>query len=150
MEKNYKVFSGISFDERTPDEVCKVIANAYDSNKRQRLKFYFGDVETGSGWNDEYDTVGYIGRSTGSIKIPLLIKKINSMGGGSILDHCILKIKDVKSGTVLFQRDNYQASKVEIVKGDMEGYPYNTMVNGLLYGRHKTELSAKITKNKIQ
>lgn len=148
-EKKYKNYGGISFDERTPDEVCRVLATASISGRTQRLKLYYGDTETGRDWHEEFDTTGYIGRSTGTYKIPLLIPKKNSIGGGAILDHCIVKIKDIRTGIVLYQHPKYQVPKVEITEGDMKEYPYNTIVNGKTHGRHKSLRSAKIIKNKL-
>lgn len=36
---------------------------------------------------------GTVGRSTGKVKIPLLVHNSRSMGGGGILTHCIIGIR---------------------------------------------------------
>jgi hypothetical protein len=144
----YKIVDGTAYHKETPDAVVNVLENARKSNAR--IKLYYGDVVTGRDWNEEYDTVGTIGRSGGgTYKIPLLIKTGRSLGGGSVLDHCIVKIKDSKTGRVLYQNPKYIAPVIEIVKGDMEDSPYNTMVNGKLHGRHKTLRSAELLKAKL-
>ena len=144
----YKEIGGTFFHEQTPISVCNIL-NEYMHNREKELKLYFGDAETGRDWKEEYDTVGSVGRSTGSIKMPLLIAKKNSSGGGVILDHCIVKIKDWDTGKVLYQHPKYVAPKVEIVPSTTEGYAYETMVDGELHGRHKTLQGATLTKNKI-
>lgn len=149
MEQQYKTLNGISFHLNTPDEVCRVLSDLIRSRKRVRL--YWGDVKTGKCWNDEYDIIGSIGNSTGINKIPLLIKTQRSSGGGAVLDNCLLKIKELETGRVLYQAANWQQPVVEIVPTDMpkEGYTHNVNINGELHGRCKSERSAKLLKNKM-
>jgi len=136
----------ICYNEKTPQAVIQVIDEAYKTNRR--LSIRFGDIETGRDWLDEYDTAGTIGKSTGTIKIPLLIKTNRSLGGGALLDHCILKITDQNTKQVLYKAANYQQPQVEIVPSDVpEQYQYNTIVNGTLHGRHKTIKGANRTKS---
>jgi hypothetical protein len=74
-----------------------------------RVRFHWGDTKTGKDWGDTYDVCGTIGRSTGTIKIPLLINNARSMGGGALLDDCIVKITyaNKKEGGVLYQHPKY-------------------------------------------
>lgn len=140
----YKISeNGTAFHEKTDEKICAILDRYI--NNRNRLKLYYGDVETGRDWYEEMDTAGRIGRSTGTVKIPLLIATKRSTGGGSILDHCIVKIKDTETGIVLYQNVNYQKPSFEIVESDMKdkGYLFNVHIDGQIYSRHKTELSAK-------
>lgn len=89
----YKVLNGTAYHEETPDAVVSILEDALADRRSTRLRFCFGDTETGRDWGEVHDTTGYLGRSTGSIKIPLLIAKSNSSGGGGLLDHCIVKIE---------------------------------------------------------
>ena len=89
--KEYKEINGVSFDARTNEKVCNIISR-YCGNRGARLRLFYGDTETGKDWREVWDTVGYIGRSTGRVKIPLLIARADSIGGRAILDHCIVKI----------------------------------------------------------
>jgi hypothetical protein len=149
MENKYIEVNGTSYQKGTPKEVIDVLENARTS--RTRIKLYYGDHETGKDWKETMDTVGTIGRSTGSIKVPLLIKLSKSTGGGAILTDSIVKIKDVKTGKVLYQTNNYKQPKVEIIPSDMKhrGYTHNVMVDGDVYGRHKSLKSAQILQSKI-
>lgn len=91
--QKYKVIDGTSFSEKTPDEVCKVLCK-HMGDRDHRLRLFYGDPDTGMCWMEEYDTMGYIGRSMGPTKIPLLIHNKNSIGGYAILDSSILCIKE--------------------------------------------------------
>ena len=104
--KEYKVFNGISFDKSTPDQVCRILAN-YCGDRSQRVRIFLGDTTTGKDWFERYDTIGYIGRSTGTVKIPLMVSTARSLGGGAILDHCIIKITIDKR--TVYQHPNYHA-----------------------------------------
>ena len=148
MKTLYKKIGEISFHNETPEEVCQILANA--NRTSEKVKLYFGDKLTGRDWNEEYDTIGRIGKSAGDIHVPILLKTKRSIGGGQILDHCIVKIKSMASGMTLYQHPGYVQPEVEIVHviEDIE-FPYETLVNGNLHGRHKTERSEKITKNRI-
>ena len=96
MEKQYKVVNGTSYDSRTSDEVINLLEH-YRSNK-QRIRVFYGSE--GRCWNEEHDTMGTVGRSTGTCKIPLLIKSSRSYGGGSILDDRIVRIDVKENGKI--------------------------------------------------
>jgi hypothetical protein len=142
----YKVYpSGTAYHIETPARVCEILENARTSN--QRIQIYYGDAATGKNWNEENDTRGTIGRSGGSVKVPLLIATSRSHGGGAILDHCIVKIRD-RYG-VIYKCKNYKESIFEIVPSDLPEYSHNVIIDGELYSRHKTERSAKLLVKKL-
>lgn len=95
--ENYKIVNGTSYSEYTNDEIINIIEDALHSRKT-RLRFAFGDTVSGKDWDEIYDICGYIGRSTGSIKIPLLINNSRSIGGCGLLDSCIVKIERKRQG----------------------------------------------------
>jgi hypothetical protein len=147
--KAYKVAeSGTYYYPNTNDKVIEVLERCRID--KRRIQFFYGDVLTGRDWNEEHDTIGQVGRSTGPIKVPLLIPTSRSIGGGCILTDSILKIRDAKSKVVLYVADNYQLPVIDIIPSDMEGYQFNTVINGTLHGRHKTLRSAKMLKSKLQ
>jgi hypothetical protein len=96
----YKEVNGTSYHKNTPQQVIDILERAREN--RTRLLFDFGDTKTGKSWGEVYDIRGTIGRSTGTIKIPLLIKTTRSFGGGGLLDHCIIKITNIKTKQVLY------------------------------------------------
>lgn len=100
-------YNGVHFAENTPEKVMQICSNA---NRKNRFRFWYGDNNTGKSWNEENDVCGYIGRSTGIKKIPLLITKVNSYGGGGLLTDCIVKIIEIRTKKVVYQHDNFNQS----------------------------------------
>ena len=92
--KKYIVVNGTSFSENTTPRVAQLLNELRDSQVRITLDY--GEV---------YDISGRIGRSTGTSKIPLLIHNSRSLGGGAILDDCIIGIKESRGGRVLYKLD---------------------------------------------
>lgn len=84
------VHNGTTYNDATPFDVVKWLETSRE--RKQRIRLFYGNRKTGICWNDEFDTIGHVGRSTGTSKIPLLIKNSRSFGGGAILDHCIIRI----------------------------------------------------------
>ena len=107
-----KTINGTTYHEETPDAVIHVLENARQS--RTRLHISLGDQETGKDWLEEFETHGYVGRSMGPVKVPLMIANCRSLGGGSILDHCIVRIRESAGGRVLYQHPQYHHGQVEI------------------------------------
>jgi hypothetical protein len=138
--------SNTYYSEGTRNDVIDILERA--RYRGQRIKLFYGDIKTGRNWNEEHYTVGTIGKSTGTVKIPLLIATKRSMGGGAILTDCIIAIKEGKN--VLYKAANFKEDVYTIAPSDMQGYEANTLINGELYGRHKTEASAKRLINKLK
>ena len=109
MEIKYKTVNGTSYHNETSDNIINVLEHCRMNNVQIILDY--GDVSTGQSWGGCYDIAGTIGRSCGGNKIPLLIKTKRSMGGGRILDHCIIKILSSKGKEVLYSHSNYKPAK---------------------------------------
>lgn len=97
-----KVMNGTTYHKDTPLEVVHALEVARMGKVKVRV--WYG--ENGVSWDDENDTIGRIGRSCGTVKIPLLIKNKRSMGGG-LLDHCIVKIVDVNTRHIIWQHAKF-------------------------------------------
>lgn len=137
--KEYKVVNGTYYDARTPDLLVEALETARLAGKRVRI--FIGDTETGVDWLDEYDVLGRISRSMGPIKIPILIKNSRSMGGGGILDHCILKL--IFDGHVQYQAPNYQAPTFTIMPPKDSGFVSSVYVNGKLHAQFRKQGQAE-------
>jgi len=104
---------GTWFSIDTPDRVIDVLEDA-----RVRLvpvRVFYGDRQTGRDWMEEYDVCGRVSRSNGGIKIPILLYSSRSMGGGSLLTNCILKIIS-REKRILYQAENYQLPMLFLVR----------------------------------
>lgn len=98
--ESYKVVNGTSYHINTPDMVIKVLEECRIN--KTRIVVDYGNTVTGESWGEVNDITGYIGRSTGSSKIPLLIYNSRSLGGNALLTDCIIGIKTTKSKRVLY------------------------------------------------
>lgn len=107
-----KTTNGTTYHDETPDEVIRVLENARQN--RTRLHISLGDQQTGRNWLEEFETHGYIGRSMGPVKVPLLVANTRSLGGGAILDHCIVRIRTSAGGRVLWQHPSYHHGQLQI------------------------------------
>lgn len=84
---------------------------ARNSGQGVRLKVHYGDPKTGQPHGD-VDS-GYVGRSTGMQRVPLIINNSRSQGGSPISTHQVVKIESTRktrSGRpeVLYQHPKYQ------------------------------------------
>ena len=126
MIKEYKERYGIHWNARTSDKVIDVLETARRNRTRLCLSSGYtkqdavagenplGDKVLGRDWLEERDTHGCISRSTGSIRVPLLIYNKRSLGGPALLDHCIVRIRASSGGRVLWQHPNYHHGKITI------------------------------------
>jgi len=107
----YQTFNGTSYHKETSREIIEILDNALNSYQDIRIRVCYGDAKTGKDWEERFGVCGYIGRSTGRVKIPLMISKINSLGGSAISDHCIVKIEKKYRGEqnykTVYQHKNY-------------------------------------------
>lgn len=110
MDKAH-IVNGTAYHADTNEKVIKALESARAS--RARIRVWYGDTDTGKAWAEEYDVLGYVGRSTGGVKIPLLVHNRNSFGGGGILDHCIVRI-DTTDGQTLYKHPTFNAGELSI------------------------------------
>lgn len=99
------------YDDRTPEQVARVLESARMS--KQRICVRYGDPQTGRDWGDP-KMCGTIGRSTGSRKVPLLIKTSRSMGGEALLDRNIVRVTESAGGRVLYTHPAYHTSDASV------------------------------------
>ena len=118
--KKYKVVDGVSFYEGTNESVIKILLDAI--KHKNRIRIFYGDVESGKDWCETFDTIGTVGLSCGTEKIPLMIHSIRSMGGDAILTENIVKItKDKKA---IYQHPEYSCNVSINENGNVESYGY--------------------------
>jgi hypothetical protein len=104
----YKIVDGTAYHIDTPDIVVKILEDNRKNHRGKRLRLWYGNSKTGEDWEESYATTGYIGRSTGLVKIPLLIHDTRGWGGPGLLDDTIIKIAETKEPhRVLYQHPDF-------------------------------------------
>jgi hypothetical protein len=124
----------------TPEEVKKVLEQYYNY-RSQRIRIFLGDKETGLDWENEYDIMGYVGRSTGPKHIPLLVNNSRSLGGLGILTSCIVKI--TANGFTKYEHPNYHYRKHEVQPSDLPEYKEMVVREGEVQARFHKEGQAQ-------
>lgn len=80
-----------------------VVASLLDALRltQTRVRIYY---DYGNGITDPPE-VGYIGRSFGPCKWPLIIYNRRSLGGGAIITHRIARIEATRGGRVIYSKE---------------------------------------------
>jgi hypothetical protein len=130
--------SGTCLNADTPDAVADIL-ESYRMNQR-RIRLFYGNLETGQSWHEENDVVGRIGRSTGPIKVPLLLEP-GECGGPALLDQCIIRIDTPKK--VLYQHDNFQTGEFSLIGSNSKRLPWEVWINQSCHARFKDKTQAR-------
>jgi hypothetical protein len=112
------------FDPGTHPEAAKVLEAA--RQRARKVGLILGDTTSGEPWLEEHDVVGRIGRSTGSLKVPLLIEA-GRCGGSAILCACLLALIDWDSGDVLYRHAAYREADLGIQPSNATDLPWNVV-----------------------
>lgn len=80
------------------------------------LRIWYGDPVTGCSYMDAYDVVGTVSRSTGTFKVPLLVKTTRSRGGCALLTSIIVRIDDVKRRVTRYVHPDFHVPAMKIVE----------------------------------
>ena len=138
--------SGIYYNPETPWRVAVILESAMSSPYRPRLRLFYGDPKTGETWPESFETSGYIGRSMGPVKVPLMIANARSRGGGAILTHCITAIMEAP-GRYRYKCEGFKPGSFEVERepspAEFGGLGWRVMRPGLgVFSRHDTEAKA--------
>lgn len=96
---DYKIVNGTAYHLQTDNSLVSALELCRAG--RTRVEIRLGDDITGRDWMDDR-ICGLIGRSTGQLKVPIILKTKRSTGGEAVLDHCIVKLIDMSNGAVLW------------------------------------------------
>lgn len=112
-----------------------------------RIRIWYGDPETGRSWNEEYNTMGRIGRTTGNIKIPILVNNSRSWGGGAVLMGSIIRIDDIEDKRTLWKVPNFHVEDMKVYEifGN-ENYKYQVAKLSEDSGKWEVQASFKTEK----
>lgn len=137
--------SVFSLDEGTLPEVGKILEHLLA--QRVRCRIWYGNTETGLAWPDEYDVTGYIGRSTGTRRVPLMIHDTTSIGGGALMTAKILRIDVIWSRQTLYKHPlfhtKFERATISEAHSDC-GVPYDVIDDdGECVAAFRSESSAR-------
>ena len=130
--KDYKVISNTWYEKETDDKVIFALEYAKRFNRRLHIFFcYPEEKDVPTDWDsefsakeiflEEYGTIGRIGRSSGSIKVPLLLKSSSSYGGEHIVTDRIGLIIDTEAKETLYHLNKLFFPAL-IIKETEEGF----------------------------
>ncbi len=94
------------------------------NGNRARVRLFYGDTVTGRSWMDEWMVMGHVGNTTGD-RSPILVHNSRSLGGGALLDHCIIGIRS-KGGWIykhpLFHTPEMTTDGLKVFVDQHKGY----------------------------
>ena len=112
-----------------------------------RIRIWYGDPATGRSWNEVYCTMGRIRRTTGNIKIPILVNNSRSWGGGAVLMGSIIRIDDIEDKITLWKVPNFHVEDMKVYEifGN-ENYKYQVAKLSEDSGKWEVQASFKTEK----
>lgn len=124
----FKTVNGTTYHAKTQDSVIACLESARHGHYRVHLSYGYTDEdsakdgvgckEVGLDWLEEFMVTGYIERSCGPSKIPIIVHNSRSLGGPAILDDCIVRIRMAAGGRVLYQHPKYHSGAIEVLRKD--------------------------------
>lgn len=121
-EPEYNVVNGTYYTLNTSAEVTSVLETRMGKrDKLSRIAIVYGDVKTGKAWG--WGEQGYVGRTTGSVKAPLLCKTSSSMGGSVVMDDSILLITTTRGDKRVLYRHPLYTEDVNAPAADFPAPP---------------------------
>lgn len=130
----------LNFEPNTPDEVRRVLTDAMRSG--QRVRIFCGEPDTGEAWAEEWGTVGYVGRTTGPLRSPLLVANSRSVGGDLIMTSRVVGIMG-QGGAWLYRHPKLNLGAWTVEPSDLAGYPFSVKRDGETHANMKTEAKAE-------
>lgn len=95
------------------------------------LRVFYGDPQTGRDWCEENDTVGFVGRTVGIMKTPILLEPLrgewgqlqSADGGCAIGTDRIVRIIDVTRHEEIYRTPNYQLPRFTTRESGLRDLP---------------------------
>ena len=147
------VVNGTTYHDETPLAVIDVLETARRTNARIRIHYGYTTTKdgqpTGRDWYEENDVTGTVGRSSGPQKVPIILANSRSTGGGSILDHCIVRIREPAwPATELYRHPKYSTGRVtlQVVRSKVPNGPLLTvavLIDGENHAQFEKEKQAR-------
>lgn len=131
-DKDYVVTpEGTCYNVNTPPELIAVLERC--RKERTRIHVFtcykiteklpeFTDYNYGEAWCEDYGVLGYVGRSTGRVKIPLLVYSERSYGGGELITTHIGCVMNTKTHEVLWKYEHFHFPILKVEECTLERY----------------------------
>ncbi|MTJ94010.1 MAG: hypothetical protein F8N36_14305 [Desulfovibrio sp.] len=129
------------FEPDTPVAVQRVLERV--RNSKAKIRIYFGDPTTGKVWIEGTDVIGFVGRSTGTLKTPQLLDSLDPRRRTDIPTLNIVRIQDVKTGSDLYRHPGFHLPRLSTVSSDIGGYEATVMADGKLVERFQSQEKAE-------
>ena len=98
----YIIVDGTSYHKETPADLIRVLEQL--RKEMSHIILSYGDVKTGKVWIGITPNSGFIDRTSGPIKVPIILRTLRSSGGVPILAHCIFTIQSNTNKTIYERR----------------------------------------------
>lgn len=111
----YTVRSGTAYPIGTPDAVIGALELARRNGTRIRV--HYGHTEGDNAdkdWLEEHDVEGTLGRSGGTVQVPLLLHNSRSLGSSPVLTSNIVRIRTTTGNQTLYQHPNYHVGQAAV------------------------------------
>lgn len=97
------------FDLKTNDKVRHVLSSIFQTRslKSQRVRIWYGNVQTGRAWNDTFNVSGYIGRTAERYPRPAVMGFKSSLEGDVVHTSKIVRIDIVETGATVYAHDSF-------------------------------------------
>lgn len=111
------------------------------------IRVWYGDSETGKSRNEEYNIIGRVGRTTGRIKIPILINNSRSLEGSTFFVGSVIRIDDIEDKRSLWQLPNFHVEDMKVYEiFGYENYKYQVAKLSEDSGKWEVQASFKTEK----
>lgn len=111
---DHKIVNGTHYHGETPDDVIAVLERARKSRTRLHLSFGYNNTIPGLDNLSEFETYGYISRTMGPLKCPIIVHNSRGIGGGMISTQLIVRIQTSNHKLELWRHPQYHQPRVEI------------------------------------
>lgn len=135
--------NGTDYHDKTPLEVAQALEAA--RARHYRIRLHYGNPETGVDWLEEHDIEGYVGRSCGRRRVPLILANSRSIGGPSVLENCIVKITRRHAGGRwgVYIHPTYRCPVLELRYESPGDLRYRVFADNANVANFRTEVQAR-------
>jgi hypothetical protein len=105
-----------------------------------RVRVWYGS-ETGRSFEEEWDTIGRVGRSTGGHLI--LLKTSRSTGGVGLMPDIIVKVVRTADGATMYRHPSFYQPTYSILPCNTNGLKFRVVGDSITVARFRTRESAE-------